>query len=104
MLERQPFMTKHLTPVKSLFKRIENVTDKNFKYKVVYVKKNRVYRRVFFNNFRYADQSFVAMTKQLLGLDEPLWNAAKYSMVDGLTTSRVEGMKKWILRRTKWKL
>ena len=104
MLERQPFMNKHLNPKKSLFKRIENVTDKTFKYKVVYVKSNRVYRRLFFNNFRYADQAFVAMSKKLLGFDEPLWNISKYSMVDGKTTSRVEGMKKWILRRVKWNL
>ncbi len=100
MLERQPFYTKHLSPNKSSYSRIENVATA--KYKVVYVKNSRVYRRLFFNNFTYADKAYVAMSNKLLGSDEPIWDLTKYVMEDGRPVLRKHGFKRWISRKTSW--
>jgi len=100
MIERQPFLSRHLTPKKSIYGRIENTPEDLPKYMFVYVRNGNVYRRVFFNNFRYADVLYAAGTRALLDSKEPLWNINEHSMIDGITMSREEALPIWISRRT----
>ena len=103
MLERRPFYNKHLLPAHSQYSIIDNKPKGVLpNYMMVYVKNGRVYRRLFFNNFNYADKAYVAATNKLLGKDDPIWDVSKYVMENGRPLSRSNGLKRWIQRKTNW--